>query len=200
MPFGGSTNKGRRFPVEILTSDEVRALMGAASRRGSCGVRDRALIATLYRAGLRIREALELAPKDLELETGVIQVLRGKGGKSRVVAVDGETVALLEAWIARRTSLGLNGRQPLFCTLAGGRLSREQFSQRLKALAVRAGIEKRVHPHGLRHSRAVDLVRQGVALPVIQAAYGHSSLQTTQTYVSHIAPTEVIEAMRGGTW
>lgn len=196
----GFTTKGMTFPPEILTSDEVRALMNVASRRGVCGVRDRAMIATMYRAGLRVSEALALQPKDVDLATGAIQVLHGKGDKARTVGVDPETIALLEVWLAKRSGLGLNGRHPLFCTLSGGKMSRVQFTQRLKALAAKAGIEKRVHPHGLRHSRAVDLVRNGTPLPIIQRAYGHTSLQTTQTYVSHIAPVDVIEAMQRGTW
>jgi integrase/recombinase XerD len=197
--FGKST-KGRKFPVEILTSEEVRSLMNASSRRGTCGIRDRALIALLYRGGLRIAEALDLLPKDFTPATGEVRILNGKGGKARTVAIDPEAVALVELWLSRREKLGLNGRHPLFCTLAGAPLSRPQVTQNLKALAVRAGIQKRVHPHGLRHSRAVDLVKQGVPLTIIQAAYGHASLQTTATYVSHIAPQDVVNAMRGGTW
>lgn len=200
MGFGGTTTKGRKFPVEILTSSEVRALMGAASRQGECGVRDRALIATLFRSGLRIAEALDLMPKDVDLGTGAVAVLEGKGGKSRTVAVDGETVALIEVWLGKRAARGLNGRCPLFCTLTGGRMADVQVRQHLKALAEKAGIEKRVHPHGMRHARAVDLVKAGATLPLIQAALGHSSLKTTQTYVSHLAPTEVVDFMRGGSW
>lgn len=199
MTFGAPT-KGMLFPPEILMPAEVRALMAACSRRGACGTRDRALIAVMYRAGLRVSEATALTPKDIDPATGELRVLRGKGGKARVVAVDPETVALVELWMARRESLSVGARSPLFCTLAGGRLSREQITQKLKSLAAAAGIQKRVHPHGLRHSRAVDLVRNGTSLPVIQAAYGHSSLATTQKYVNHLAPMEVIEAMRGGSW
>lgn len=200
MGFGGYSTKGKTFPVEILTPEEVRAILGKVTRRGACGVRDRALIATLFRAGLRISEALALYPKDVNVADGTIFVLRGKGGKSRVVAVDPEAAAMIELWIVRRASLGLTGRNPLFSTLEGGELAREQVSRKLKTLATKAGIEKRVHPHGLRHSRAVDLVKNGTSLPVIQAAYGHTSLATTQTYVSHIAPTDVIAALRGGSW
>ena len=200
MSAFGSSTLGRTFPVEILTPSEVRALMSQCSRRGSCGFRDRALIATLFRAGLRVAELTALAPKDIDLATGEVRVLRGKGGKQRVVGVDTETVALIELWMAQRVKLRVSKTAPLFCTLRGGRLSRVQITQKLKELAAKAGIEKRVHPHALRHSRAVDLVRNGVALPTIQAAYGHSSLRTTQVYVSHIAPAEVVEAMRGGSW
>ncbi len=196
MGFGGTTTKGQRFPVEILNPEEVQALIDNASKRFASGIRDRALIATLYRAGLRVSEALDLMPKDVDLVSGVVQVLDGKGHKARVVAVDDGTLELLRRWIDARTKRGINGKNRLFCTLAGGELSRVQVTQRLKALAEKAGIEKRVHPHGLRHARAVDLVRRGVAMPTIQAALGHTSLATTQTYVNHIAPTAVIDAMR----
>lgn len=201
MAFGdaGST-KGRRFPVEVLTAEEVRGLMAAASRRGSCGLRDRALIATLYRAGLRIAEALALRPKDVDLAAGTVRVLRAKGGKQRLVGVDAETIALIERWIARRTKLGLNGIHPLFCTLGGGTMSRVQVEQHMKALATKAGIEKRVHPHALRHSRAYDMMKNGIAVPIIQRALGHASLSTTATYLNHIAPQDVVDAMKGGSW
>lgn len=199
----GAPTKGRKFPPEILTPAEVRSIMAECSRRGACGARDRALIAVLFRAGLRVNEALLLEPKDIDLASGEVRVLHAKGGKTRTVAVDDETVALIELWLERRgKALAKHaGRAAtLFCTLAGKRMSRVQLTQRLKELATAAGIEKRVHPHGFRHSRAVDLVKNGAPLPVIQAAYGHSSLQTTQTYVSHLAPQEVVDAMRKGAW
>lgn len=197
MQFGQST-KGRKFPAEVMGSDEVRAIMAQTSRRGLCGARDRALIAVMYRGGLRISEALDLLPKDVETSTGVIRVTNGKGGKSRVVAVDAEAVALLEVWLTKRATLELNGWQPIFCTLAGGRMLREQVSRKLKALAAKAGIEKRVHPHALRHSRAMRMVEQAVPLPIVQEAFGHTSLQTTATYVKRIAgDANVIATMRG---
>jgi site-specific recombinase XerD len=107
MGFGNTTTKGKTFPVEILTSSEVRDLMNATSTRGLCGVRDRALIAVLYRAGLRISEALAMLPKDLDLTTGIINVLRGKGSKQRTVAIDGEAVALVRHWLDTRKAEGI---------------------------------------------------------------------------------------------
>lgn len=200
MGFGGSTTKGQRFPVEVLTSEEVRSLMNAASRSGACGKRDRALIAMLYRGGLRIAEALALYPKDLTPATGEVHILNGKGGKARTVAIDPEAVSLVELWIAERAKRGLNGRHPLFCTLEGGAMSDVQVRQHIKALASKAGIEKRVHAHALRHSRAVDLVAAGASVPIISRALGHSSIATTNTYLNHVAPADVLEAMRGGKW
>lgn len=201
MPFGVTSTKGRRFPVEILSAEEVRAILAAAGRRrGACGIRDRALVATLYRGGLRISEALDLMPKDIDLSTGAVAILDGKGHRARTVAVDGETVALIELWLASRAAKGLTGRQTLFCTLEGKPMSGVQVRQHLKALAMKAGIEKRVHPHGFRHSRAVDLMRNGVDVKKIQQALGHGSLATTDTYLSHVAPLDVLDAMRSGTW
>jgi len=197
--FGAST-RGRTFPVEILSPAEVRSLMSSCSTRGSCGVRDRAMIATMYRAGLRVAELTALLPKDIDTATGTIRVLRGKGGKQRAVAVDIETSALIELWLVRRTKLTLPKRSPLFCTLLGRPLSRVQITQKLKALALKAGIEKRVHPHGLRHSFSVSMMQSGQPVPIIQRALGHSSLQTTATYLNHISDEDVLEAMRGRSW
>src|SRR5687767_14432501 len=100
------TNKGRRFQPETLTSDEVQRLLASFSDRPD-GIRNRALIAVLYRTGLRINEALTLYPKDLDLERGAIRVLNGKGGKSRVVGVDPGAIAMVKAWLDTRADLGL---------------------------------------------------------------------------------------------
>lgn len=198
--FGGLTTKGRRFPVEVLTAEEVRRLMGACSRRGSCGVRDRALIAVMYRGGLRIAEALALMPKDVDVSTGTVSVLHAKGGKTRTVGVDAETVALCEVWMAKRAALGLGGRHPLFCTLGGGTMYQHQVRENLKALAEKVGIEKRVHPHGLRHSFASELAGERVDLRVIQGALGHANASTTDRYIRHLAPEAVIETMKARVW
>ena len=83
-----SGTKSRRLPPEILTDVEVRSLMRACGRHAPTGVRNRALIALLYRSGLRINEALNLYPKDLALDVGSVRVLNGKGGRSRTVGLD----------------------------------------------------------------------------------------------------------------
>jgi site-specific recombinase XerD len=199
MPMFGPSTKGLRFPVEILTAEEVRAMMKGCSRQWPTGVRDRALLAVLFRGGLRVNELILLEPKDLDTD-GTLRVLHAKGGKSRVVAVDEETVALVELWMAKRRARGISDRAPLFCTLTGRAQSRRHITGRLKTLAVKAGIGKRVHPHGLRHSFAVSLVKDGVKMPIVQKALGHTSLQTTATYLNHVAPEEVVEALRGRAW
>src|ERR1700710_2413232 len=96
----------RTLPPEVLSPDEVNALMAAC--KGDCylAVRNRALIAVLYRSGLRIAEALSLYPKDVDPERSSIRVLRGKGGKSRTVGIDAGGLAMLAPWIERRAAMG----------------------------------------------------------------------------------------------
>jgi site-specific recombinase XerD len=193
-------NRGRRYPAEVLTSEEVRGLIRAASGRAPSGIRNRALLAVMYRAGLRVAEALALFPKDVDAAAGTVRVLHGKGDMARTVALDPEAFALLERWLDRRVQLGHNGRAPLFCTLDGGPLLTGYVRALLPRLARRAGIEKRVHAHGLRHSFAAGLAQEGVPMNVIQAALGHSSLATTSRYLAHVAPQHVIETLKARTW
>ena len=193
-------NKGKRYPAEPLTADEVRSLVKACSTRAPTGIRNRALITVLCRGGLRISEALALEPKDLDRNEGSIRVLHGKGDRSRTIGLDHGAFAIVELWLDRRRGLGINGHRRVFCTLAGAPLSTAYVRALLPRLARKAGIEKRVHAHGLRHTHAAELAREGVRMNVIQAQLGHSSLATTDRYIRHIEPQEVIEAMRAREW
>lgn len=199
-PKAATAIKGRSFPVEILTPDEIQRLIRAASGRAPTGVRNRALIAVLYRSGLRVSEALALYPKDVNEHRGAINILRGKGGGQRIAGIDPDGLALLERWLDRRRQLGLSGREPVFCTLRGDRLKPSYVRALLPRLARRAGIEKRVHPHGLRHTHAAELMAEGVALNVIQAQLGHANAATTSRYLQHIAPKQVLETMQSRSW
>jgi len=190
----------KRYPVEILTGKEVAALMRTCSHTAPTGVRNRALIAMIYRAGLRISEALALDPKDVDVEAGTIRVLHGKGDRSRVVGMDSGGFQELERWINRRRLLGFNGRHPLFCTLAGKRVSADYVRQALPRMAKRAGIEKRVHAHGLRHTHACQLREEGVDVGIISKQLGHASIAVTAIYLDHITPAQVIETIRSRTW
>ena len=149
-------NRGRKLPPEVLTGQEVNALLGACSKRAPTGIRNRALIAVLYRGQLRIGETLALKPKDLDRKAGTVRVLHGKGDRARTVGLDSGAWALLELWLQCRQKLGPSGRHPLFCTLEGGPLLPSYCRSLLARLGKKAGIEKRVHPHGLRHSRAAE--------------------------------------------
>jgi site-specific recombinase XerD len=194
-------NKGQRYPAEILTPDEIRALLKAPSSRAPTGIRNRALIVGLYRGGLRVSEALALRPKDLDRQAGTVRVLYGKGGRDRTVGFDPTAFAMIERWLDVRASRGVNGHAPLlFCTLDGQPLKTAYVRALLPRLARRAGIEKRVHAHGLRHTHAAELAREGVPMNVIQAQLGHSNLGTTSRYLAHIAPAEVISVMQVREW
>ena len=110
---------GSKLDADLLTAAEIELLMRQCSRRAPTGVRNRALLAVLWRCGLRIGEALALAPKDLDAESGTLVVQRGKGGKRRVVGVDAGTVALVGRWLEVRRKRGIPAGAPLFCSLAG---------------------------------------------------------------------------------
>jgi site-specific recombinase XerD len=194
------SNKGRRLPPEPLTQDEVRALLRACSEKTSTGIRNRALIAVLYRCGLRVSEALSLMPKDCDLRAGTIRVLHGKGDRWRLVGVDPGAASLLHAWLNRRQALGVTGQHAVFSTARGNGLQSAYVRNLLKRLAAQAGIEKRVHPHGLRHTHAYELANEGTPLHVIQQQLGHSSLATTDRYIRHLNPQQVVAAIRGRTW
>jgi site-specific recombinase XerD len=163
-------------------------------------VRNAALIATLYRAGLRISEALALFPKDIDGQQGTLRVLRGKGRKARTVALDDAALVMIERWMDRRLAMGLSGRQRLFSTLQGAPLQTSYVRALLPRLGRRAGLEKRVHPHGLRHCFAAELMAEGVPINVISKALGHSSVSTTAQYLDHIQPQEVIDTLRARQW
>jgi site-specific recombinase XerD len=196
-------NYGRRFPPEILTSDEVNRLL-AGCGRGVAGLRNRAMIVVLWRCGLRIHELVALHPRDVDLDLGTVTVREGKGRKRRVVGIDAGGAAILERWMRTRSKLEVARGAPLFCTISvgnvGGPVGMPYFRTALARAGARAGIDKRVHPHGLRHTFAVELLREGVSLVHIQKLLGHSDLATTARYVDHLMPLEAVEAARARAW
>ena len=192
-------NKGRKLPPEILTEDEVRALLAQCSLRYPTGIRNRALITTLYRGGLRISEALALRPASIDPVRGTVRIMDGKGHKPRTVGLDSGAMASVQRWADARRGSGIKGGT-LFCTLAGAPLSAQYARAMLRRMADRAGIEKRVAPHQLRHTHAAELVAEAVPMPVIRDQLGHSSLAVTDRYLRDVAPGEVIAAMQRREW
>ena len=180
--------------IDILTSDECRKLMKACSQKAPTGIRNQALIVVLWRSCLRIQEAIDLSPKDVSTDS--IRVQSGKGERARTVGLDPESSAVVERWARLRQELGFKPSQRLFCTLKGEPLETSYCRHLLKRLARKAGIEKRVHPHGLRHSGAVHLLDEGHNVVVISQQLGHSNLATTNTYLNHLKPADVVAAMQ----
>lgn len=196
----GQGNRGRTFKPETLTPDEVRGLLASCSRRAPTGIRNRALIALLYCTGLRISEALALRPKDIDIDAGTITVLHGKGDKRRVVGVPDEALVLLERWMDTRRKHGINGKNPVFCTLQGEAVKSPYIRALLPRLARKAGIDKRVHAHGLRHSHAFALASDGVPVVKISEALGHSNVSVTDRYIRHLGNAEAVEVVRSRAW
>jgi integrase len=141
--------------------------------------------------------------RDVDLDAGTVRVRHGKGDRSRTVGLDEQTTALLARWIDRRRRLsdrGPGARAPIFCTLAGGRIDSSYVRRLLPRLAARAGVEKRVHAHGLRHTHAAELAREGTPINIIRDDLGHTSLAVTDRYLRDVAPQAVIDTLRARRW
>ncbi len=190
-----------RLPPEPLTADEMMRLIGACGQ-GSCGRRDRALLVLLWRTGLRISEALALEMRDIDrAATGwTIRVRHGKGDQYRTVAAGPDIAVFFEAWFEARNRLTTS--KFVFCTVKSGkgvkgsRMKSSTVRKLLPALAEKAGIEKRVHCHGMRHTFAIELDSEGQPLRVIQQSLGHVSAHTTSRYLSALGSGEVIRALQ----
>jgi len=197
-------NRGKKLPAEPLTEREAARLIKACSRRAPSGVRNAALLAVLWRAGLRCSEALDLAPRDVDLEAGTIRVREGKNRKARLVGIDPMAAAVLDRWLERRAELGIDRAAPVFCQITSGRLGKplegSYTRHLLKRLGRRAGIEKRTHPHGLRHSFASGLADEGMEPHRIMQLLGHANLATTSRYVGTLNPMAALDVVRAREW
>ena len=174
----------RRLP-KALPLDDVLALVEAAGYdQTPRALRDRALLELLYGTGARISEAVGLAVDDVDL-TGATVLLRGKGGKDRMVPLGSYARDAVDAYLVRgRPALAGAGRGTprLFLNSRGGGLSRQSAWQVLRTAAERAGITAEVSPHTLRHSFATHLLDGGADVRVVQELLGHASVTTTQVY------------------
>lgn len=200
------TNKGRRLPPEIYTPVEIYRLF-VACRPNDFGTRTMALMTVMYRAGLRINEALNLRRSDLHPDESTIRVRVGKGGHSRTAAIDRTGMQAVLSWAARHRSLGFGPETALFCTLVeskgvrpGRQLSSSQIRGQLPTLAKNARVHKRLHSHGFRHTFAYELSMEGFPITVIRQALGHVWLSSTVEYLDHLAPYEMIERVRERQW
>jgi integrase/recombinase XerD len=176
----------RRLPKALPLAD-VEAILEAAGAAGtSLALRDRALLEVLYGTGARISEAVGLDVDDLDRVDGTV-LLRGKGGKDRLVPVGSFAMAAVDAYLARaRPALvavsGSERAGALFLNARGGRLSRQSAWTVLVRAAERAGVTRDVSPHTLRHSFATHLLEGGADVRVVQELLGHASVTTTQIY------------------
>ncbi|MDZ7886601.1 MAG: site-specific tyrosine recombinase XerD [Mycobacterium sp.] len=177
----------RRLP-KSLTLDEVVSLLEAAGGEresdGPLTLRNRALLEVLYSTGARISEAVGLDIDDVDTESRSV-LLRGKGGKQRLVPIGRPAVSALDTYLVRgRPDLARRGKGTpgIFLNARGGRLSRQSAWQVLQDSADAAGIASAVSPHTMRHSFATHLLDGGADVRVVQELLGHASVTTTQIY------------------
>jgi site-specific recombinase XerD len=168
-----------RYPADPPRIEEIVAVMRQAGSDTHAD-RVRGLIAILWRAGLRISEALALTESDLDPKNGSVLIRAGKGGKRRMVGMDDWAWEHVNTWTSRRVQLRVG---PLFCILdgptRGGAWSATGARAELRQLAAQAGVRRRFAPHQLRHAHAVEMAHEGIPLPVIQRQLGHAHLGIT---------------------
>jgi site-specific recombinase XerD len=159
---------------------------------GSHGDRARGLIVVLWRAGLRIQEALDLSELDLDPRRGSVLVRRGKGGRRREVGMDDWGFEQLEPWLRAREKMPVG---PLFCVINGRTRGHAWHASAARAALRRRAAKAEVRPPQLRHAHALELLREGVPLNVIQRQLGHRDLGVTSIYLQGIDPSEIIETV-----
>lgn len=184
------------YDIETLEESEVLAIL-AKFGPGPCGRRNAALVCLMWRTGLRLAEALALNMRDVTPgPPAEIRVRRGKGHKSRTLGVRADAMTMVAAWQDMRTAPKWRGAAVLFCSLRNGKPLDQGYVRRtMTAKAKAAGVEKRVHPHGLRHTYAKNMDRSGKSLAVLRKSLGHSSIATTSGYLENYSAGEVVRAM-----
>lgn len=178
---------GRPLP-DTLTEEDVERLLAAPDTETPLGMRDRTMLEVLYACGLRVSELTGLKLSEINLRQGVIRIV-GKGSKERLVPMGEEAISWLNRYLAeaRNDLLKKNlGQDIVFPSNRGSPMTRQTFWHRIKELARKAGIRKKLSPHTLRHAFATHLLNHGADLRVVQLLLGHSDLSTTQIY-THIA-------------
>lgn len=179
----------RRLP-SFLSADEVKLLLDRVDTSTPLGQRDKAMLELLYAAGLRVSEMVALDVGSINLETREIRVW-GKGSKERVALMGEPAAAALDRYLGdgRRQLVGNSRTEALFVNRYGKRLSERAVQTAIKRYAIEAGLDKKVHPHMLRHSFATHLLDGGADLRVVQELLGHANLSTTQIY-THVTQAQ----------
>jgi integrase/recombinase XerD len=179
---------------EVLSVEEVEALIARAARPGDLGQRDLALIELLYGCGLRASELVTLRLADVDLEAGLLRCI-GKGHKERVVPVGSHAAAAVRRYVGggRRVLLRGRRRDELFVNARGARLTRQGLHYLVRRYVERAALDRHVSPHSFRHSFATHLLAAGADLRSVQEMLGHADVATTQIYthvtVEHLRET-----------
>ncbi|MEM9353645.1 MAG: tyrosine recombinase XerC [Planctomycetota bacterium] len=186
--------KARKLP-HFLSDADIEKLLGAPDATSVLGLRDRAILETLYSAGLRVSELVDLSDGDLDLAQGVLRA-KGKGRKERLAPLGSYAVAAIEAWLAKRKlhAKEESGRgAPVFVNRFGRRLTTRSVGRMLEKYLQETGLDRRTSPHTLRHSFATHLLDRGADIRSVQELLGHKSLVTTQIY-THVSTASLRRA------
>lgn len=190
-----------QLPRDILSTAEIKKMLRAADVHTVMGYRDRAIMEVFYSTGIRKQELLNLTVDDVNLESGILMVRHGKGGKDRVVPLGRIAAKVLETYIngIRPTLLQIatldrrSRQKALFLSLRGGPLSKNALAERIEHYRRVADIGHAVSPHTFRHSCATHMIRNRANIRHVQEMLGHVNLNTTQQYL-HLTITDLKEA------
>ena len=179
-------DRGEKKLPQILSGKEVELLLSQPSSSDSKGLRDKAMLEVMYATGIRVTELIDLNLDDVNLELGVIKCSNSK--KSRVIPLYPAALRALSIYVKEVRMLMVMDSQEdaLFVNVNGSRMSRQGFWKILKFYQAKAGIEKEITPHTLRHSFAVHLLENGADLGSLQELMGHSDISSTQLYTHMI--------------
>ena len=172
---------------QSLSEADVEALLAAPDEDTPLGLRDGAMLETLYASGLRVTELVTLKVAQVSLDMGVVRVM-GKGSKERLVPIGEAATDIIQRYIttARGEILGGKKTDDLFVTQRGRAMTRQMFWHLIKRHSIKANVNKPLSPHTLRHAFATHLINHGADLRVVQLLLGHADITTTQIY-THVA-------------
>ena len=187
------TPKKKQHLPQVLTKEEVEKLLRSPNTGQVLGLRDRAMLELMYATGLRISEIINLKLEDLHLTMGTLQTL-GKGHKERIVPVGDEAIKWINRYLeeARPKLLKQKRSNYLFLNFHGNNLTRQGVWKNLKAEVRKAGIQKNITPHTLRHSFATHILENGADLRIVQELLGHADISTTQIY-THLSNKQLAD-------
>ena len=181
----------KKLPA-VLNVDEASKLLSIPNPRYPTGLRNLAMMTIMLNIGLRVSEVSNLKPGNINLTESKLRVVNGKGGVDRDLTIpNGYTSEVLKNWKQIRPK-----GEYFFCTLKGGQVSTRYIHLAVKRYVLKAGINKNVSPHTMRHSFATEFYRQTKDLETLRMILGHSNILTTQIYVT-LACEEVEAAMNG---
>ena len=181
--------KHNKLPV-VLEPEEASNLLRVPNKRYPTGLRNKAILSVMLNMGLRLNEVCNLKPGDVNLTKGKIKIVSGKGDKDRLLGIPEVTSQLLENWRKIKPKSDY-----FFCTLKGSKISDRYIQNMVIRYKQRAGIEKKISPHSLRHTYATEYYRRTRDIETLRRILGHSDISTTTIYIN-LANIEVENGMR----